>query len=155
MESRKVDSPGPLGSPLTTAASAPGGSVVGNDQCSEGGSVEDCAMAPGAATNHMEAAMRTYRPRVTRLPSSMFPLSYEPVISESELLHLTGVAPGVRRHGILCLSPRCRLEQALDPCVEIPGDRERCLAAIERNEACSRSTTATRSPPSASASARC
>src|SRR6266581_4287673 len=72
MESRKVDSPGLLGSPLTTAESAPGGSVVGNDQFSDAGSVEDCAVAPGAARNPTEAAVKTHRRRVNRVLSSIF-----------------------------------------------------------------------------------
>src|SRR6185437_1695371 len=71
MESRKVDSPGLLGSPLTAAASAPCGSVVGDDQSSDRASVEDCAVAPGAVRNHTEAAIKTYRRRAARILSSI------------------------------------------------------------------------------------
>src|SRR6185369_3549449 len=71
MESRKVDSPGLLGSPLTTAVSAPGGSVVGDDQFSDAASVEDCAVAPGAVRNHTEAAIETHRRRAARILSSI------------------------------------------------------------------------------------
>src|SRR2546422_5030329 len=79
MERRKVDTPGLLGSPLTTAASAPGGSVVGNDQFSDAGSVEDCAVAPGAVRSHTDAAIKTHRRRATRVLSSIFASpSHEP-----------------------------------------------------------------------------
>src|SRR5918992_5313680 len=69
METRRVNSPGAVGSPLTTAMSAPGGNTGGTDHCSDSGSAEDCAIAPGAAKHHTEAAMRTHSRRLTKVQS--------------------------------------------------------------------------------------
>jgi hypothetical protein len=51
-----------------------GGSTGGTDHCSGAGLPEDCAMAPGAARNHTEVAMRTPSRRVTTVVSSIVPL---------------------------------------------------------------------------------
>src|SRR5690349_8581409 len=81
MESSRVDTPGPVGSPLTTAMRAPGGSTGGTDHCKPAVSADAWATAPPGGNSHNEAATRAARGAlvvaenlaVSRIVSSIFP----------------------------------------------------------------------------------
>src|SRR3954465_12336035 len=59
METRRVNLPGRVGSPLTTEMSAPGGSTGGTDQWSDSGWLSPALLHP--ARNHADVATSTAR----------------------------------------------------------------------------------------------
>src|SRR4051794_36286291 len=59
METRRVKGPGRVGSPLTTAMNAPGGSTGGTNQCGDTGPAELWPVHPEAPETTLDAATST------------------------------------------------------------------------------------------------